>query len=116
MVSQQTICGDVENLSLEITGDTELKLAPGKGKMETKQIKNNSIRARGIYCKYFPSQKMAHTKVMVQKRAKMGIQTIPQPAQSRSGGKVGSKTPRGGKTPRIRGKIGVKTIPQPFLP
>ena len=61
-VSQQTICGDAENLSLEITRDTEPKLAPSTEKMETKQTKNNSIRARGNYCKYFPSQKMAHTK------------------------------------------------------
>ena len=88
MVSQPTICGDAENLSLEITGYTETKLAQSKEKMEIMQIKNNLIRARGIYCKYFPSQKMVHTKVMVQKRAIMGIKTIPQPTQSKSGRKL----------------------------
>ena len=40
----------------------------------------------------------------------MGIKTIPQPAQSRFGIKIG------GKAPRIRGNIGVKTISQPSLP
>ena len=57
MVSQQTICGDVENVSLEITGYTEPKLVQSKEKTENKQIMNNLIRARGIYCNYFPSQK-----------------------------------------------------------
>ena len=101
MVSQQTICGDVENLSLEITRYTEPKLSPSKEKTETKETKNNPIRAREIYCKYFPSQKMAHMKVAVQKRVMMGI----KPSRGKSGG----------KTPRITGKIGI-TISQLSLP
>ena len=76
-LSQQTICGDVENLSLEITGYTEPKLAQIKGKTEIKQIKNNLIRARGIYCRYFPSQKMASYKGDGSKECHDGDQNYP---------------------------------------
>ena len=40
-VSQQTICGDLESLSLEITKYAEPKLAQSNEKMEIEQTKNN---------------------------------------------------------------------------
>ena len=40
-VSQQTICGDPESLSLEITKYTEPKLPQSKEKMKIEQTKNN---------------------------------------------------------------------------
>ena len=41
MVSQQTICGDPESLSLEITNDTEPKLTQNKDQMEIEQTWKN---------------------------------------------------------------------------
>ena len=79
-VSQWTICGDPESLSLEITKNTEPKLA-SKEKMKIEQTKNNPMQAQDTYFKYFPSQKMAHTKATVRKRAMMGIKTLLQPLQ-----------------------------------
>ena len=63
-VSQQIICGGPESLNLEIT---EPKLAQSKEKMEIEQTKNNLIQAWEVYFKYFPSQRMAHTKVLSNK-------------------------------------------------
>ena len=37
MVSQQTICGDIESLNIEITSDTESKLTQNKDQMEIEQ-------------------------------------------------------------------------------
>ena len=37
MVSQQTICGDIESLNLEITNDMESKLTQNKDKTEIDQ-------------------------------------------------------------------------------
>ena len=36
MVSQQTICGDIESLNLEITNETESKLTQNKDQMKIK--------------------------------------------------------------------------------
>ena len=40
-VSQQTICGDAESLSIEITNDMESNLTQSKEKMEIEQTKDN---------------------------------------------------------------------------
>ena len=78
-VSQQTICGDTESLNIEITSDMECNLTQSKEKREIEKTKNKLVRARGIYFKCFPPQKMAWTKAMVRKRATEGIKTHPQP-------------------------------------
>ena len=98
MVSQQTICGNPESLNLEITNNTESKLTHSKDQIEIEQTWKNLMKARNIYFKYFPSQKMAHTKGTVKRKAVVGIKTIPQPRSgwkiieweslSRGGGKV----------------------------
>ena len=41
------------------------------------------MQAREVYFKYFPSQRMAHTKAIIKRRAVVGIKTIPQPLQPR---------------------------------
>ena len=64
--------------------------------MEIEQTKSNLMGAREVYFKYFPSQRMAHTKATVKQREVVGIKTIPQPPQ----------LPQGWKT--------VKIIPQPW--
>ena len=52
-VSQQTICGNPESLSLEISKYTEPKLAQSKEKMEIEQTKNNLMQAREVYFRYY---------------------------------------------------------------
>ena len=59
MVSQQTICGDIESLNLEITDDMESRLTQNKDQIEIEQTWENLVKARDIYFKYFPSQRMA---------------------------------------------------------
>ena len=93
MVSQQTICGDTESLNIEISNDMESSLTQSKEKTENEQTKDNLKQAREVYFKYFPSQKMAHTKAMVRKRAMMGVKTSPQPHQPHTERKIGVKTP-----------------------
>ena len=68
-VSQQTICGDIYSLNLEITNDTESKLTQNKGQMEIELTRKNLVKAINVYFKYFPSQRMARTKFSVQRRA-----------------------------------------------
>ena len=91
-VSQQTICGDPESLNLEITNDTESKQTQSKDQMEIEQTQKNLIKARDAYFKYFPSQRMAHTKFSIRWRAMEGGKVlIPPPSlgqpstQSQSG-------------------------------
>ena len=45
-VSQQTICGDLESLSPEITNDTESKLTQTKDQTEIEQTQKNLMQAR----------------------------------------------------------------------
>ena len=40
--------------------------------------------AQDAYFKYFPSEKMAHMKATVRKRAMMGIKTLPQLLQHKT--------------------------------
>ena len=65
MVSQQTICRDNESLDIAITSETECHLTHSKEKTELEQTKDNLKQAREVYFKYFPLQKMAHTKATV---------------------------------------------------
>ena len=60
MVSQQTICGDPENI--EIANDTEPKLTQSKEHMEIEQTRKNLMETWEVYFKYLSSQRMAHTK------------------------------------------------------
>ena len=69
MVSQQTICGDPENI--EVANDTEPKLTQSKGQMKIEQTRKNLMNAWEIDFKYLSSQKMAHTKSSV-RRAESG--------------------------------------------
>ena len=78
-VSQQTICGDTESLNIEITSDMECNLTQSKEKREIEKTKNKLMRARRIYFKYFPPQKMAQMKATVRKRATERIKTLPHP-------------------------------------
>ena len=105
-ISQQTICRDNESLDIEIPNDTECNLTHNKEKTELEQTKTNINWAREVYFKYFPSQKMAHTKAMVQKRVMLGVKTMPQPHQPRMGWKD-----LGGKVP----KISIKTSWGPWV-
>ena len=56
-ISQQTICGDNEGLNADVENNKE------PIKFEQKQ--NKLSKAREIYFKYFPSQRMARTKATV---------------------------------------------------
>ena len=92
MVSQQTICGDIESLNLGITYDTESILTQNKDQMDIEQTWENLVKARYVYFKYFPSQRMAQTKSSVQRRAIEGgkviipLPSLGQPTdQSKSG-------------------------------
>ena len=55
MVSQQTICGNPENI--EVDNDTEPKLTQSKGQMEIEQTRIYLMNAQEIYFKYLSSQK-----------------------------------------------------------
>ena len=77
MISQQTICGDLENI--EIANDTEPKLTQSKEQMEITQTRKTLMQAQKVYFKYFSSQKMACTKSTVKCRADAGSSgSIPQ--------------------------------------
>ena len=91
LISQQTICGD--NESLELTNNTKYNLNHGKEKTNLEKTQNNLNQASEVYFKYFPLQKMAHTKATVRKGVMMGMKTVPQPHQPRKG--------RKGKMPKI---------------
>ena len=81
-ISQQTICGDPENLNqdhecIEITNDTELKQTQNKEQMtEIKQTRKNLIQAWKAYFKYLSSQKMAFTKSTMKRRAVKGTNLL----------------------------------------
>ena len=95
-ISQQTICGDNEGLNV----DRETNKEPIK--FEQKQ--NQLSKAREIYFKYFPSQRMARTKGTVRQKAMMGVPlahfVIPTKCSSEKTGK--------GKTPGV----GIKCLDQ----
>ena len=82
-ISQQTICGDPGNI--EIANDTEPKLTESKDLMKIVQTRKHLMQVQKVYFKYFSSQKMAHTKSTVKRRAGTGPSTstlgisIPQP-------------------------------------
>ena len=59
MISQQTICGDNESLNLNNDMESSKELT----KLE--RMQNNLKKARGVYFKYFSSQRMAHTKATI---------------------------------------------------
>ena len=67
MISQQTICGDNGGLNLSNN------MANSKEQTKLERMQNNLKKAREVYFKYFLSQKMAHTKATVCKRAMMGM-------------------------------------------
>ena len=56
-ISQQTICGDNEGLNADVENNKEL--------IKLEQMENNLNKAREIFFKYFPSQRMARTKATV---------------------------------------------------
>ena len=60
MISQQTICGDPENI--KIANDTEPKINQSKDQTEIEQTKKNLMQAWKVYFKYLLSQRMACTK------------------------------------------------------
>ena len=77
-ISQQTICRDTENV--EIANDTEPKQTWSKEQMlEIAQTRKNLMQAQKVYFKYLSSQRMAHTKTFVRRRAVNGGKSIPQP-------------------------------------
>ena len=49
MVSQQTICGNPENI--EVANDIEPKLTQSKGQMEIEQTRKNLMNAQESYFK-----------------------------------------------------------------
>ena len=64
-ISQQTICGGNEGLDADMGTNKE------PIKCEWKQ--NQLSKARDIYFRYFPSQRMARTKATAWRKAMMGI-------------------------------------------
>ena len=77
MISQQTICGDLENI--EIANDVEPKLTQSKEQIEIMQTKKNLMQTWKVYFKYFSSQKMACTKSTMKCRAEaVSSGSIPQ--------------------------------------
>ena len=64
-ISQQTICGDNEGYNDSVDNSKEQTIL--------EKMQNNLNKARGIYFKYFSSQRMARTKATIQKWAMMGI-------------------------------------------
>ena len=72
MYLHKTICRDNESLDIEITSEMECNLTHSKEKMELEQTKDNLKWAREVHFKYFPLQKMAHTKATVQKKGNDG--------------------------------------------
>ena len=65
----------------------EYNLNYSKEKTELEKTQHNLKQAREVYFKYFPSQKMAHTKATIRKRVMMGIRTVPQSHPLRMGQK-----------------------------
>ena len=74
-ISQQTICGDLNDI--EIEDDTEPKLSQSREQMEIEQTKINLKNAREVYSKYSSSKRMACTKATVRKRAAKGAKAVP---------------------------------------
>ena len=95
-ILQQTICGDNEGLN----ADMETSKEP----IKFDQKQNQLSKAREIYFKYFPSQRIARTKATVRQKAMMDMplahSVIPTKHNSKKSGK--------GKTPRI----GIKWLDQ----
>ena len=73
----QTICGDNEGLNVSNNMENSQE------QTELERTQNNLKKAREVYFKYFSSQRMAHTKTMVCKRAMMGMLVMP-PSQTKS--------------------------------
>ena len=88
-ISQQTICRDNEGLNANVENNKE--------PIKLEQMQNNLNKAREIYFKYFPSQRMARMKATIRWKAMMGVllvhSVIPTKHSSEKTGK--------GKTPRI---------------
>ena len=91
-ISQQTIYG--HNDSIELTNDMEYS----KEQTEFEKMQSNLKRAKEVYFKYFPSQRMACMKATVRRRTMMGMKTVPHPQPAK---KVKQE-----KTPRI----GIKNL------
>ena len=83
--SQQTICGDPENI--EIAKDTEPKLTQSKEQMEIEQTRENLMQAWEGYFKYLSPWRMAHTKSSVRRRVVEGEKSVlqTQPSTSTAG-------------------------------
>ena len=98
-ISQQTICW--KNEGLDLTNDVEYS----RKQTESEKMLNNLKRAREVYFKYFPLQRMTCTKATIQKRAMVGMTVMP-PSQmgKETSGKTGKKGHKG-KTPKIVLKI-----------
>ena len=83
-ISQQTICGKPEHPNedhkfIEIANDNEPKQAQSKEKMtEIEQTRKNLMQAWRAYFKYLSSQKMAHTKSSMKRRAVKRDKSTPQ--------------------------------------
>ena len=94
-ISQQTICGDPENI--EITNDTEPKLTQSKEQMEIEQTRKNLMNAWEVYFKYLSPQRMACRKASVRWRVEDGGKSVAwsQPLTSRAGDQ---QNPQFGKT------------------
>ena len=90
MISQQTICGYNEGLNL----NNNMEISKEQTKLE--RTLDNLKKAKGIYFKYFSSQKMACTKATVRKRAMMDMPLIPSSWEKAIIKKSGK-----GKTPHI---------------
>ena len=86
-ISQQTICGDNEGLNADMETNKEL--------LRFEQKQNQLSKAREIYFKYFPSQRMARMKATVRQKPMMGMplahSVIPTKCSSEKTGK--GKTP-----------------------
>ena len=89
-ISQHTMGGDNEGLYVDNKEPIQFEWKP-----------NQLSKAREIYFKYFPLQRMARTKATVCRKAMMGIPLMQSVSTER-----GSEKSRKGKTP----KIGIKWL------
>ena len=92
-ISQQTICGDLNNI--EIANDTEPKLIQSMEQVEIEQMRINLKNARELYFKYSSSQRMAHTKAMVRKRVAEGAKMVPHLQSSKAEARKSPSMSRG---------------------
>ena len=84
--SQQTICGDTEGLNTDVGNNKEL--------VKFEQMQNKLNKAREIYFKYFPSQRMSRTKATMRRKTMMGLPLAHSVVHTKCSEKTGKAKPQ----------------------